>query len=79
MNSYYYGVQFLLVAGFWPHQPPFWTTAPVPVPSSAPKPAELAKRLLDRFINGKFDDGSDVAQTVIATLTAAQGLAAPTV
>ncbi len=77
VNSYYYGVQFLLIAGFWPHQPPFWTTGPLPVPSSAPKPAELAKRLLDRF--KAIDDGSDAAQTVIATLTAAQGPAAPTV
>ena len=78
VNSYYYGVQFLLVAGFWPQQPPFWTTGPLPVPSSAPKPAELAKRLLDRF-TAEFDDKSDVAQTVIATLTAAQGPATPTV
>jgi hypothetical protein len=76
VNSYYYGVQFLLVAGFWPQQLPFWTTAPVPVPSSAPKPAELATRLLKRF-QRDFDDKSDVAKTVIATLTAALP-AAPT-
>ena len=44
VNSDYYGVRFLLVAGFWPQQKPFWTTGPVPVPSSAPKPADLAAR-----------------------------------
>jgi hypothetical protein len=70
VNSYYYGVQFLLVAGFWPQQLPFWTTDPLPVPSSAPKPADLAARLLKRFEN-KIADGSDVAKTVIATLKAA--------
>ncbi len=77
VNSYYYGVQFLLVVGFWPQQAPFWTTGPLPVPSSAPKPADLAKRLLDRF-KASVDDGSDTAQTVIATLTAALGATAPT-
>jgi hypothetical protein len=78
VNSYYYGVQFLLVAGFWPQQPPFWTTAPVPVLPSTPSPAELASRLLTRFEVCKIDDGSDAAQTVIATLTAAGGVVAPT-
>jgi hypothetical protein len=77
VNSYYYGVQFLLVAGFWPQQPPFWTTGPLPVPATVPRPADLAQRLLTRF-KTSFDDGSDAAQTVIATLTAAQGPAAPT-
>jgi hypothetical protein len=78
VNSYYYGVQFLLVAGFWPQQSPFWTTAPLPVPASAPSPTDLAARLLKRF-KAKVDDGSDAAQTVIATLTAAVSSTAPTV
>lgn len=70
VNSYYYGVRFLLVAGFWPQQKPFWTTGPVPVPSSAPKPADLAARLLERF-KKEFDDKSPNAKTVIKILTAA--------
>jgi hypothetical protein len=78
VNSYYYGVQFLLVAGFWPQQPPFWTTGPVPVPSSTPKPVELASRLLTRFEKAGIDDNSDAAQTVVATLTAAGGVVAAT-
>ena len=70
VNSYYYGVRFLLIAGFWPQQKPFWTTGPVPVPSSAPKPADLAARLLERF-KKEFDDKSPNAKTVIKILTAA--------
>ena len=70
VNSYYYGVKFLLIAGFWPQQKPFWMTGQVPVPSSAPKPAELAARLLERF-KKEFDDKSPNAKTVIKILTAA--------
>jgi hypothetical protein len=73
VNSYYYGVQFLLVAGFWPHLPPFWTNGgPLPVPPAAPQPAALAKRLLDKF-KADVDDKSDAAQGVISTLNDALG------
>ena len=74
VNSYYYGVQFLLVAGFWPHLPPFWTNGgPLPpLPASAPQPVALARRLLGKF-TADIDDRSDAAQGVISTLTAAVG------
>lgn len=71
VNSYYYGVQFLLIAGFWPQQPPFWTTPPVPVPAGTLPPSVIAANLLSGF--KAFDDGSGPAQTVKATLTAALG------
>ena len=72
VNSYYYGVQFLLVAGFWPQQPPFWTTGAPTVPSGTPAAHVLAQRLLAKF-KADVNDDSDAAQTVIATLTAAAG------
>ena len=72
VNSYYYGVQFLLVAGFWPQQPPFWTTGAPPVPAGTPPAPALAGRLLTKF-KTDVNDGSDAAQTVIATLSAAVG------
>jgi hypothetical protein len=73
VNSYYYGVQFLLVVGFWPQQAPFWTDgAPIPLPVNTPKPVELAKTLLDKF-KADVNDNSDTAQTVMATLQAALG------
>jgi hypothetical protein len=75
VNSYYYGVQFLLVAGFWPHSPPFWTGAPPPAPTSAPQPKVLAQRLLDKFMT--VDDGSAAAHDVITTLKQALGLLPP--
>ena len=70
VNSYYYGVQFLLVAGFWPHSPPFWRAGPPPVPASAPTPKDLAQRLLGAFV-------TDAADEVIKTLQKALGLIPP--
>ena len=72
VNSYYYGVQFLLVAGFWPQQAPFWTSAPPPVPAATPTPPDLARRLLKKFTHD-VNDGSEPAQTVIDTLQKAAG------
>ena len=60
INSYYYGMVFLKVVGFWA-QPPFWTTAPV---VEKPKPLELAVKLRARF-DREFNNGTNDAKTVV--------------
>jgi hypothetical protein len=59
INSYYYGVVFLKVAGFWA-VPPFWTTPPV---VDKPDPRELAAKLRARF-DREFYNGTNDAKTV---------------
>jgi hypothetical protein len=73
-NSYYYGIVFLKVAGFW-LSPPFWTSAPVPVPDGTPTPAQLASRLLTRF-NRDFNDGTPDAKRVVDLLRQVPGATA---
>jgi len=73
VNSYYYGVQFLLIAGFWPQQAPFWTnSAPIPLPAGTPAPVVLAKKLNDKF-KADVNDNSDAAKKVMEILQAALG------
>jgi hypothetical protein len=69
-NSYYYAISFLAMVGFWLRQP-FWTTAPVPVPSGTLPPKELADRLLVRF-KTDFNDNTKSAHDVIDMLNDAK-------
>jgi hypothetical protein len=74
-NSYYYGVVFLQVVGFW-LSTPFWTTSPIPVPDGTLQPKDLAGKLLKRF-NQKYNDGGTDAQKVVELLEQASGTRPP--
>src|SRR5471030_1034615 len=65
-DSYYYGVRFLQVAGFWDATAP-WGQLAGPPGSLQPKP--LAENLLQKF-NDAFYDGSESADRVRSILGA---------
>lgn len=71
VDSYYYGVRFLEVVGFWKPADAFWPKGPLPVPRDAPQPRALAQRLLNKFVNGGVDDGSESAEETKRILNAA--------
>jgi len=71
VDSYYYGVRFLEVVGFWKPAGAFWPQGPLQVPPGAPQPPTLARRFLDKFVNGGVDDGSESAQETKRVLNAA--------
>jgi hypothetical protein len=70
VESYYFGVKFLNVIGFWKPESAFWPEGPLQVPAGTAKPQIVARRLLDRFA-AEVDDHTEAADTTKEVLNAA--------